>query len=57
MRIEVPKATPNIDLDDWQNAVDLLPGPAAEVVQVEGDRVAEMFLRELASPYVPAVSE
>jgi patatin-like phospholipase/acyl hydrolase len=55
MRIDVPKQIPMIELDDWRSAVALLPGPAAGAVEGSGDRVAEMFLREPATPYVPIV--
>jgi len=55
MRIDLPKTVPVIELDDWRNAVDLLPGPAADAVQTAGDRAAEMFLRESANPYTPVV--
>jgi patatin-like phospholipase/acyl hydrolase len=55
MRIDLPNTVPAIELDDWRNAADLLPGPAAAAVQATGDRVAGMFLGEPASCYTPAV--
>ena len=57
MRIDLPKTVPIIELDDWRSAVDLLPGPAAAAVEADGERVAEMFLREPADLYVPLVLE
>ena len=56
IRIDLPKSVPVIGLDDWRNAVDLLPGRAAEAVHREGNLVAEMFLRERSAPYTPVVS-
>jgi patatin-like phospholipase/acyl hydrolase len=56
IRIDVPKELPKIELDDWRNAVALLPGPAASTVATVGDRIASMFLTERALPYVPVVT-
>jgi uncharacterized protein len=56
IRIDVPKEIPIIELDDWQSAVALLPGPAAAAVEASGDRVAGMFLRAPASRYIPVVT-
>jgi uncharacterized protein len=53
VRIDVPKQVPRIELDDWQAAVVLLPGPAAAAVASDGDRIASMFLAEPARAYVP----
>ncbi len=55
MRIDLPKAVPVIELDDWQSAVGRLPPPAEEAVREHGERAAEMFLREPTMPYAPII--
>jgi len=56
VRIDVPKEIPRIELDDWQAAVALLPAPAGAAVAAAGDRIASMFLTDVATAYVPVVT-
>ena len=53
LRIDVPKAVPQIALDDWRSAVEFLPAAAQEAVESQGNRAFEMFLRQPASIYRP----
>jgi uncharacterized protein len=53
VRVDVPKEVPKIELDDWRNAITLLPAPAVAAARSIGDRIASMFLTESAEPYVP----
>jgi hypothetical protein len=56
IRLDVPDEIPKIALDDWQSAVAHLPAAAERTVLFEGDRIASVFLTELAEPYVPAIA-
>lgn len=55
VRMDLPKETPRIELDDWRSAVFCLPAPAAAAVEASGDRVAAIFLGQPAQPYTPVV--
>ena len=55
VRIDVPKAIPTIELDDWRSAVALLPEPASGAVARDGERIATLFLSSLAAPYTPVI--
>lgn len=51
IRIEIPTTVPLIDLDDWANAIILLPPAAREAIAIYGHNIAAMFLTEKVSPY------
>lgn len=55
LRVDVEKDVPAIELDDWRTAVALLPSAATRAVETEGRRVANLFLREPAGAFSPAV--
>ena len=54
IRMDAP-ADLKIAMDDWRRACALLPGAADRALDVDGDRVASMFLRDEAEPYHPLV--
>lgn len=53
IRVDLPPDFPEIGLDDWRAAVELLPAVAARAVDTEGARIADTLLRCPAEPYVP----
>jgi uncharacterized protein len=55
VRIDVSKVLPKIELDDWRSAVAILPDAAHGAVAENGERIAEMFLREPVEPYEPEI--
>lgn len=56
VRVDVPKDIPTIELDDWRNAVKLLPGVAAAIVDEVSARAVSMFLTQPATTYLPVVA-
>jgi hypothetical protein len=54
VRVEPPSFTPVLQLDDWRRSVDLLPGAANAAVDQHGEQIAQMFLRDLADPFIPS---
>lgn len=53
VRIDAPPNSIPIALDDWRRSVDELIPAAALLVEKEGNRIAEMFLREPATIFTP----
>ena len=42
-----------MSLDDWRRAVDELPSAAQRAIEKYGDQIAEIFLMEPATQFVP----
>ena len=55
VRIDAPASEKTIRMDDWTRASTELPGAAQAALDQLGDRVAGMFLNELAEPYEPLI--
>jgi uncharacterized protein len=53
LRLDLPKGFPQIELDDWLRASELLPPAAAATIDSDGARVARAFFSEPAAPYKP----
>jgi hypothetical protein len=53
VRIDAPPNVTPIALDDWRRSVDELIPAAALSVEKEGNRIAEMFLKEPATIFTP----
>jgi uncharacterized protein len=53
IRIDAPTGEQAIALDDWRRAVNELPPAALRVIERDGGRITEKFLRRPAEPYVP----
>jgi hypothetical protein len=52
-RLDAPESANPIDLDDFKRASTELPPMARSLVEASGHKIAEMFLRERAEPFVP----
>jgi hypothetical protein len=57
MRLDAPTFEPKIRLDDWLQSVDKLVPAAKAAVDDQGKRIADMFLKEKALPFVPSPAE
>jgi len=55
IRIDLPRDFPAIELDDWAMAVERLPGEAAKVLEIDGQRISEDFLYGPTVVYTPPV--
>jgi patatin-like phospholipase/acyl hydrolase len=55
VRIDPPPVQPPIRMDDWRRSVEKLAPAADQAVLADGDRVAEMFLRNPTAPFVAPV--
>ena len=53
VRLDAPESENPIDLDDFRRASTELPSMARSLVEASGHKIAEMFLRERAEPFVP----
>ena len=53
MRLDAPTFTPTIRIDDWKRSVAELVPAAETTVAAHGERIATMFLKEPAMPFVP----
>jgi predicted acylesterase/phospholipase RssA len=53
VRIDPPPSYPPIGTDDWRTSVEKLVPTADQALLAHGDRLAEMFLRTAADPFVP----
>jgi uncharacterized protein len=53
VRIDAPPNAAPIALDDWRRSVDELIPAAAQSVKQDGNRIAEMFLKEPAAIFKP----
>jgi hypothetical protein len=53
LRIDPPQNPKPILLDDWRRSVDELVPAARKAVDDQGERIAAVFLKEAALPYVP----
>ncbi len=53
VRIDVPPNAASIALDDWRRSVGVLVPAAVQSVNQEGNRIAEMFLKEPAATFTP----
>ena len=53
IRADAPSQKKKIRLDDWMRAKSELPGAAEVAVAEMGDQVAEIFLKDKATPYEP----
>jgi uncharacterized protein len=53
VRLDAPTFQPKLRLDDWRRSVALLPPAAEQAVQEQGERIAEMFLKEFAARNEP----
>lgn len=51
IRLDRPEATSPIDLDDWAQAKDTLPGEARAIAESSRDRIAETFLTHRTTPF------
>jgi len=56
MRIEPPEFTPPIRMDDWRRSVAALLPAAERALAASGSDIAQIFLREPASEYVPVLT-
>ncbi len=55
IRVDIPKHLPKIEIDDWRAAKATLPPVAAQSVAEHGERISEMILGALVTPYEPAM--
>jgi hypothetical protein len=55
IRADAPASEEKIAMDDWTRAAAELPGAAQTALDGLGDRVAEMFLKDMAAPYEPLI--
>jgi uncharacterized protein len=55
IRLDAPESANPIDLDDYERACAELPSMARSLVEASCHKIAEMFLREPAESFVPAV--
>jgi patatin-like phospholipase len=53
VRLDLPPGFPDIALDDWRAAVELLPALAAGIVDVEGPRILATLLYSPVDGYAP----
>jgi uncharacterized protein len=53
IRIDAPTSEQAMSLDDWRRAVDELPPAAQRAIEKYGDQIAEIFLKEPATQFVP----
>jgi hypothetical protein len=56
LRVDLPSDFPEIELDHWKAAVDLLPQAAARAVDADGTRMVSTVLQSPAAPYTPVVT-
>lgn len=54
VRLDAPTFEPKIRLDDWRRSADKLVPAAKAAVDGQGERIAEMFLKETVLPFVPS---
>ena len=54
MRLDAPVFKPSIRMDDWRRSVAELMPAAEKAVAAQGEQIAAMFLKEPATPFVPA---
>lgn len=55
VRADAPASEAKIAMDDWTRAAAELPGAAQAALDELGERVAEMFLKDMAAPYAPLI--
>lgn len=54
IRIDAPAFEPKLRMDDWPRSVDELVPAAQLAADVDGERIAQMFLQAPAAPFVPS---
>jgi uncharacterized protein len=53
VRLDAPTFEPALRMDDWRGSVDKLVPAAEQAIAAQGEKIASMFLRDPAIPYVP----